>query len=297
MSNWGRWGDDDELGTVNFITPAVRKAAAGLVQSGRVIDLGMPFGMDGPQSGRGRFNPIHTMTMLPTDPPLFPDGFITADDVVTMPLQCATQWDSLAHVGYDGLLYNNTPASAVSAFRGATRNSFDQVVSHMISRGVLLDIAGLKGVDRLAQKRGRSRPTIWMRLPPDREWRCVRGTFSCSVPVGISTTPRGTTPCTSDSSRPAWGSPPPEWLHDHEVAAVCGDNFAVECLPSTEEGASLPLHMVLIRDLGMTLGEMFNFEQLAADCIQDGAWEFLFSGIGLKVTASVGSPITPVVVK
>ena len=88
-----------------------------------------------------------------------------------------------------------------------------------------------------------------------------------------------------------------EWLHDHEVAAVCGDNFAVECLPSTEEGASLPLHMVLIRDLGMTLGEMFNFEQLAADCNQDGAWEFLFSGIGIKVTASVGSPITPVVVK
>jgi Putative cyclase len=89
------------------------------------------------------------MTMLPTDPPLFPDGFITADDVVTMPLQCATQWDSLAHVGYDGLLYNNTPASAVSAFRGATRNSFDQVVSRLISRGVLLDIARLKGVDRL----------------------------------------------------------------------------------------------------------------------------------------------------
>ena len=296
LSNWGRWGADDQLGTVNFITPEVRKAAAGLVRSGQVFDLGMPFGMDGPQSGRGRFNPIHTMTMLPTDPPLFPDGFITADDVVTMPLQCATQWDSLAHVGYDGLLYNNTPASAVSAFRGATRNSFDQVVSRLISRGVLLDIAGLKGVDRLdrseeitaddldaaAARQGvevRTGDVLmfrtgWYQLYTEGNHALYLGFESAGL--GISTA---------------------EWLHDHQVAAVCGDNFAVECLPSTEEGTSLPLHMVLIRDLGMTLGEMFNFEQLAADSNQDGVWEFLFSGIGIKVTASVGSPITPIVVK
>ena len=88
-----------------------------------------------------------------------------------------------------------------------------------------------------------------------------------------------------------------EWLHDREVAAVAGDVFAVEVLPATEAGVSLPLHIVLIRDLGLTLGEMFNFEELAADCREDGVWEFLFSGIGIKVSRSVGSPITPIAVK
>src|ERR1700750_519323 len=149
LSNWGRWGADDQLGTVNFITPEVRVEAAGLVRTGKVFDLGMPFGSTGPQQGGGRFNPIHTMTMMPSDGPVPPDGFLVSDDVITMPLQCATQWDSLAHVGYDGLLYNNTPGSVVTARGGASRNSFDLVVPRMISRGVLLDIAGLKGVDRL----------------------------------------------------------------------------------------------------------------------------------------------------
>jgi kynurenine formamidase len=295
LSNWGRWGADDELGTVNFITPEVRAHAASLVQTGKVFDLGMPFGSSGPQQGGGRFNPVHTMSMLPSDGPLFPDGILVADDVVTMPLQCATQWDSLAHVGYDGLLYNNVPANAVTS-QGATRNSFDKVVNKMITRGVLLDIAGLKGVDRLAKheeitaadldaavaKQGvtiKSGDVVMFRTG----WYQHYLEGSHALYLGFESAGLGISAA--------------EWLHDHEAAAVAGDNFAIECLPGKEEGTSLPVHMVLIRDMGLTLGEMFNFEELAADCNEDGVWEFLFSGIGIKVTASVGSPITPVVMK
>jgi hypothetical protein len=153
LSNWGRWGDDDEIGTLNFVTPQKRVRAAGLVKTGRNFDLGMPFDKDGPfLPGGFRVNPLHVMTFMPSDTAQAPDGLITADDMVVMGLQAATQWDSLAHVGYDGLFYNNVLAGTVKTTGGATRNSFAKAVEHLISRGVLLDIARLKGVDRLEDR-------------------------------------------------------------------------------------------------------------------------------------------------
>ena len=114
LSNWGRWGEADEIGTVNFITAECRLAATRTVRRGVVFDLGMPLDANGPQRGGSRFNPIHRMTSIPMDGER-PDGMLVSDDVVTMPLQCATQWDGLTHVGYDGFLYNGAPASSVTA--------------------------------------------------------------------------------------------------------------------------------------------------------------------------------------
>ncbi|MCW2539988.1 MAG: cyclase family protein [Frankiales bacterium] len=296
LSNWGRWGSDDELGTINFITPDVRKAAAALVRTGKTFDLGMPFSSAGPQSGGGRFNPIHTMTMMPSDGPLFPDGMIASDDVVTMPLQCATQWDSLAHVGYDEALYNGVPGSAVTASKGAIKNSFDKVVNRLITRGVLLDIAGLKGVDRLARSEEITADDL--DAAAARQGVSIQSGDVVMFRTGwYQHFTEGNSALYLGWESAGLGISAAAWLHDHEVAAVAGDNFAIECLPAKEEGTSLPVHMVLIRDLGMTLGEMFNFEELAADCNSDGVWEFLFSGIGIKVTASVGSPVTPIAIK
>jgi len=87
------------------------------------------------------------------------------------------------------------------------------------------------------------------------------------------------------------------WLYEREVAALALDNWACEVYPCPIEGAISPFHQVTIRDMGLTLGEMFNFEDLAADCEQDGVREFLFCAPGLKVTGSVGSPITPMALK
>ena len=92
---------------------------------------------------------------------------------------------------------------------------------------------------------------------------------------------------------PGLGVASAEWLHDREVAAVALDNWACEVWPSRVTGGNIPFHQVAIRDMGLTLGEMFNFEDLASDCEQDGVWECLFCAPGLKVTGSVGSPITP----
>lgn len=296
VSNWGRWGDDDELGTVNFITPEKRVAAARLVRSGRLFDLGMPFNTNGPQAGYGgRFNPIHLMSIVPMEPLGIPDGVIAADDIVTMPLSCATQWDSLAHIGYDGLFYNNTPANKVTARSGALRNSFDKMAGKLIGRGVLLDIVALRGGQRL----GASEEVTADDLSAAEERQGVRvgsgdillvrtgwyqhflagdraAFMGHEAGLGLSTVP---------------------WLRDREVAAVALDNWGVEVLPCKVQGSHVPLHMVLIRDVGMPLGEMFNLEGLAADCASDGVWEFLFCGPGLNITGSVGSPITPVALK
>ena len=145
--NWGRWGDDDEQGTVNLITPERVAAAAQLVKRGAIFDLGIPFDGNGPQPGGGRINPVRLMSETGQDQE-FPGAFHYADDFVFMPLQAASQWDGLAHVFYDDKLYNGFPASDVSP-HGAKHCSIDKMAKGIAGRGVLLDIARLKGVDWL----------------------------------------------------------------------------------------------------------------------------------------------------
>ena len=295
LSNWGRWGDDDEIGTLNFVTAEKRVQAGGLIKTGKVFDLGMPFDSKGPQSGAFRINPVHAMTRTPLDSLNSPDGMISADDMVTMGLQCATQWDSLAHVGYDGLFYNNTPAHAVNTTVGATRNSFAKCVDRLISRGVLLDIPRLKGVDRLADSTEITAEDL--SAAEERQGVKVESGDILLVRTGSYQWFLEGDKAHYMGPEPGLGLSSAEWLHEREVAAVALDNWACEVWPSTVEGSIIPFHMVAIRDIGLTIGEMFNFEELAADCAADGVYECLFSGTGLKITGSVGSPLTPMALK
>jgi hypothetical protein len=145
LSNWGRWGADDERGTTNLIIPDRVVAAAALVRTGKVFDLGIPFDESGPQTGTGiRQNPLHLMSATGTGQD-FAGGFRYADDVVVMALQCATQWDALAHVFYDDQLYNGYPATEVTT-RGALKDAIDKQAKGIAGRGVLLDLARLRDV-------------------------------------------------------------------------------------------------------------------------------------------------------
>jgi len=298
LSNWGRWGDDDELGTLNFVTPAKRVQAAQLVKTGKIFDLGMPFDANGPERGGFRFNPIHLMRVTPVESWASrgaSDGLLVADDVIIMPLQCATQWDGLAHVGYGGFLYNNTPAEAVTAFDGAKRLSFANVCDRLISRGVLLDIARLKGLDRLedateitAEDLSEAEARQGVRVESG-DFLLVRTGFYQHLLEGDKERFMG--------NFPGLGLSTLEWLHEREVAAVAVDNEGVEVRPSRIEGSLIPFHMVAIRDMGLMLGEEFDLEKLAEDCAADGVYEFLLCAPGLKITNSVGSPITPMAIK
>ncbi|ABW12108.1 cyclase family protein [Parafrankia sp. EAN1pec] len=277
LSNWGRWGADDELGTLNLITDARVAAAAALVRTGRVFDLGYPLGADGPQTGLGgRVNPVHLMSM--TGQSSFPDGGGFTDDFIFMPLQCATQWDGLAHVFYDETCYNGIPASMITA-RGAARLSIDRLARGVIGRGVLLDIARLHGVDCLTADHGIGPGDILL----------VRTGWTRRFTEGSADEFMGEEPgLTLACAR---------WLRERDVAALAVDNWAVEKYPSGDPNARLPVHYVLIRDLGMTLGEMFDLEALGDACATDSVYDFLLCAPALKITNGVGTPLNPLAVR
>jgi kynurenine formamidase len=256
----------------------------------------MPFDKNGPWLSNGwRFNPIHAMTLLPSDSAGSPDEMIAADDMVTMGLQAATQWDGLAHVGYGGFFYNGVPARAVNNFQGAAKNSFPKVLKHLISRGVVLDIARLKGVDRL--------PFSYEITSEDLS--AAEEAQGVQVKSGdILLIRTGHYKYFLEGDRESFNGPESgmfldtaQWLYDKQVAALALDNWACEVYPCPIPKASIPFHQVTIRDMGLTLGEMFNLEAIADDCADDGVWEFMFSGVGLDVTGSVGSPLTPMALK
>ncbi len=169
VCNWGRWGDADELGTLNFITADKIAQAASLVKHGKVFPLGVDFGSSGPQGAfQFRHNPIHVMTVDGGDVntlarygpdwarnpgarelgKYFQDNpFRFNDDMIIMPLQAATQWDALSHVYYDDQLYNGFPADSVTSL-GAFHCGIDKVDGKGItSRGVLLDLVRHRGAE------------------------------------------------------------------------------------------------------------------------------------------------------
>lgn len=294
LRNWGRWGEEDERGTVNLITPDRLVAAAGLVREGRIFDLGIPFDAAGPQPGGGRINPVRLMSETGANQD-FPGAFHYADDYVFMPLQAASQWDGLAHVFYDDQLYNGFPASDVGP-HGAAHCSIDKLAKGIVGRGVLLDIARLKGVDWLEGGQ--------VVTPEDLDAAAERQgvKVTCGDIVLFRTGWRKKFLSDGDAgsfmaNEPGLGLASCRWLHDHEVAVVASDNWAIEVLPGEVDTELLPVHMVLIRDMGMTLGEILDLEELAEDCERDGVYEFLLTAPPIKFTNAVGSPINPLAVK
>jgi kynurenine formamidase len=295
LSNWGRWGDDDEKGTVNLITADKIVAAAQLVKTGKVFDLGIPFGAGGPQPGGGRINPVLLVSETGGDQKDFPGAFHYADDYIFMPLQAASQWDGLAHVFYDDKMYNGYPSSDMTP-HGAHHNSITSIAKGITGRGVLLDIARLKGVDWLEQG--------YVITPDDLDAAAsAQGVTVGSGDILLFRTGwrrkfiREQNPVEFMAGEPGLGIESCEWLAQHEVAAVCSDNWAIEVLPGEIDGELLPVHMILIRDMGMTLGEILDFEELSEDCASDGVYEFLFCGPPIKFARAVGSPINPLAIK
>jgi kynurenine formamidase len=303
-SNWNRWGAEDRIGTLNLITPDCVVSAMALVKRGAIFDLGLPLGRDGVQIGvGGRVNPVHLMSASPLDTENFnagligPKGMINVDDFIMMPLQCTTQWDGLGHVGYDDSFYNNVPVSSVTTNGGSTQLSIHQIAAKgVVGRGVLLDVAALLGVDKIDA--GVSITPSHLEAAEARQGVLVGAGDILLLRTGWI---RNFT--IDGSARDYWNGEPGvdlsciEWLRRRGVAALASDNWGIEVAPPNSIRFNMPVHCVLIRDLGMTLGEIFDLDALAADCEKDGRWDFLFVAPPLKVLNGVGSPITPLAMK
>ena len=302
--NWGRWGPDDRLGTVNCIDEAKRRQAAGLVRRGVSISLSQSFDTDGPQKGwRRRTNPVHTMTDTGTDAAAgkqgFPHGIGGADDVIAMPLQCSTQWDGLGHIFDHGMAWNGRPAGDVVTSDGDLVTGIEHLASSIVSRGVLLDVGRVVGEDGelpdgFAITEEHLQATIAAQGSTSQVGRgdivLVRtGRLTRARREGWHDYAGGASPGLS-----FWTA---GWLHSTEIAAIATDTWGFEVRPNEFPNAFQPLHQVAIPNIGLLLGEMWDLDGLAEDCAGDGVYEFLLAAGPLKVTGAVGAPLNPLAVR
>lgn len=295
VSNWGRWGADDQRGTLNLIGSEEIAYATSLATAGKIFALGIPFGANGPQDGKIRSNPARLMKVTGHGPSAYPGAFRYADDIVFMALQAATQWDSLAHVHYDGMLYNGNSIDTLTD-QGAAVLDVTNLSPGVVGRGVLVDVARFRGVEWL------ERGTV---IRPD-ELDAVLAHQGVELRRGDILLVRTgwrrkflveADPSTFKDGEPGLSVTCVEWLHEHDIAAVGSDNFGVEVLPGEYADEYMPFHMITIRDMGMPLAEILDLESLSADCAADGRYEFLLVAPPLAFPGGVGSPVNPIALK
>lgn len=303
--NWGRWGQDDVLGTLNFIDEAKRTEAAALVRSGEAISLAQAFDTNGPQKGwRRRTNPVHTMTDTGTDAERgnqgFPHGIGGADDVIAMPLQCSTQWDGLGHIFDHGNAWNGRRAGDVVTSDGDLVTGIEHAASVIVSRGVLLDVGR-----HLSPATGELADGYAITVADLEATIAAQGESSR---VGRGDIVLVRTGQYARTRRDGWGDyaggPAPGlslttagWLHRTEIAAIATDTWGFEVRPNEFDAPAFqPLHQVVIPNMGLTIGEMWNLDALADACARGGRYDFLLSAAPLPITGAVGSPINPIAI-
>lgn len=299
--NWGKWGPDDQLGTLNYIEPAMITAAAALVRRGKVISCALPYDGDGPQNGwGGRVNPLHFMLQDGGDVAIGAQDHMArlryADDAIYMPLQCGTQWDALSHVFYDGKMYNGYGLEHVSS-TGATRNAIHLMTEKVVGRGVLLDIPRHRGVPWLEPGEGIGSAEL----------------AECARRQGV-TVGRGdfvlirTGNLAMCREQKSWGTysagdapglclDAVHFVCGRELAGIATDTWGMEVRPNELPDFFQPLHVVLLVSAGLLIGEIFDLDKLADDCAADGVYEFMFAAGPLPFTKAVGSPLNPMAIK
>ncbi|GAA1964656.1 cyclase family protein [Nocardioides panacihumi] len=309
VSNWGRWGADDVLGTMNFLTDQKRRDAAVLIRTGQSISLSQPFDMDGPQNGwRRRTNPVHTMLDTGTDAVAgvqgFPHGLGGADDVIAMPLQCSTQWDGLGHIFDHGKTWNGRPADQVVTCLGDNTTGIETVADIVCGRGVLLDVGRALGTDgelpdgfaiteehleRTIEAQGPTSTVGTGDIVVVRTGQLSRARRGLTAGDGWGAYAGGSAPGLSFSTV--------DWLHRVEIAAIATDTWGFEVRPNEFDHAFQPLHQVAIPHLGLFIGELWDADTLAAACAEDGRYDFFLTASPIRVTGAVGAPVNPIAVR
>jgi len=295
VSNWGRWGADDRRGTLNLIDDAAVRRGLASARQGKTFSLTYPFDENGPQLGfiPGRINPERTMISLNHSMTGDPGDFTSSDDAVSMGIQASTHLDSLAHVGYDNLLYNGVAMGTTD--ETGSREFGIETMGPIVSRGVLLDIARLKGVEFFDENYAIGGDDLeaaaamgGVKVMPG-DVVCVRTGHMHWLNVGNKI--HYSTPT------PGLGQKSIEWIRDNDVAIVATDTIVFECYPPEDPEALLPVHMINIRDIGLVQGQNWLLDPLAADCAADGQYEFLLTATPLPFTRAVGGPVAPTAIK
>jgi kynurenine formamidase len=288
FSNWGRWGDDDEAGAANHLTPARMLAALALPRTGQVIHLGQLIG--DPKAPRTKAPAVHLMHMdggdyLAGAPAL--SGFQTAGDYLALDVHGATTHiDAIGHAWYGDRLYNGYPQT-VARSNGLRKLGIDKTPP-LITRGVLIDLPRVLGVDRLEPGHEVTAAEIK---------RCLTAE-GVELAAGDAVLLRtGWITAWQDDSvqyhgdRPGIGLDASQFLARQDIALAGADNSGVEVIPWAR-GTVCPVHQFLLRDCGICLLEFLDLEELAARRTPT----FLFIAVPLRLRGGTGSPISPIAV-
>ena len=281
LSNWGRWGDDDQIGTLNLITPEKRLRAGALLTDGTVISCSRLHEIDHSEDNP---NPmIHFMRSSGGEAPAVGKG--GADDWVGLHVHgYITHFDTLSHYCWNRQTYNGRPASEVSSTRGgAVRFNVDVLKEGVFSRGVLLDVPRMKGVATLDPGYLVSRADLE---------RCERKEGVTVESGDVLMIRTGRDRRESRMGRPGIGADCLPFFYEREIAVLVGDS-GHDVRPQYYEKIVNPIHTVCLVAMGMQLIDSAYMEDLTAHCDATGRWSFLFVASPLRLERTTGSPCNP----
>ena len=288
--NWGRWGDDDERGTLNLLTPEAVLAATQVCRTGKVYSLALPIQREGVPIFDYRGAPQRLSLTSNTDNDRYevfgaPEGLGSNEDVLVLASHSITHMDALSHVFAEGTMYNDFGAEEFTTAKGAQHLDVAQTAS-FAGRGVLLDLPRHQGVDWLEPGQVVDAAQLEAcRAAQDVELRSgdillVRTGWLDLFATGAD-----------GYAQPGLGKDAVSFVDDHDISVVGADNAAIECMPF-DDNEFLCVHIALLVNRGVTLLEHLYLAELAAD----GCHEFLLAVGGLKVTGAAGSPINPIAI-
>jgi kynurenine formamidase len=286
IANSGRWGPEDQLGTLNLITPAHRAAAATLVQAGITVSLSHDLTPGPNENANSPF--AMNYQIIPVPPAT------GAIEELQLPYHgfAYSHLDGLSHYALDDTLFNGHGLSVLSE-SGATELGIEGFRDGIVSRGVLVDVPRMRGVDHL-------QPDEFVTVADLIAWEQQAGVRVAEGDVLLIRTGRWhreevegpwSVARTSAGLHPSVAL----WLHERGVAAL-GSDGVNDRQPSVVDGLGNPLHLLAIVGMGMPLFDNLDLEDVAAVAASQSRWEFFFIAAPLRVVGGSGSPINPLAV-
>jgi kynurenine formamidase len=291
--NWGRWGPDDERGTLNLLGEAEAAAAAATVRRGRTVSLSRDFPV---QPGPENPWPAHHHMIIAGDDPCVPgvDGLEVSTDYIGIAFHgmASSHLDALCHVFQGGRMYNGHPATDVKS-TGARRNTVMTLKDGIAGRGVLIDVPRALGVPFVDPER----LTTVADLEAAEAAQGVRlgqGDIAL-VRLGRDERRRREPDKAADQAVAGLDPRVALWLHERQVAILGGDGVH-DPIPSGRiaPGWPMPIHMIGLVAMGLHLLDNLNLEDIARACAEESRWAFLLTLAPLRIPGGTGSPLNPI---
>ncbi len=291
LSSWGRWGEKDQRGALNYLTPERAAAAAGLVREGVQVTLSLPLATEPAASNPEPAD--HHMTML-TETDIGLGSLRFAKDYVGVDYHNDghSHIDALSHVAYEGRFYNGRAADAVTS-EGAAAYAIEVLKDGLVGRGVLLDVPGLRGLPWLEPGEHIFRDDL--EAAEREKGVTVEEGDILLVRTGHPRRLAELGPWDTTTRKAGLHPTAIPFVSERGVAALGSDGNS-DTAPSSTEGVAFPIHVLTLNAMGLHLLDYLQFEDLRDACERAGRWEFLFVAAPLRIEGGTGSPLNPIAI-